>query len=136
MAENKEKDVLAGNRTIEEKIGLLQQNPTPEALAVALTAIRRQMKAGGQLVVSVDASMQMQAMEIEGKTYIPAFTSMDEEMKGDAKVMSTFTADMQKLFDFVLSNEELDGIALNPWNRALLLGRHLIGIVLGRESGT
>lgn len=132
MANKEPKYILTENADIEEKIILLQRKPSPEALAVALTAVRRQMKRGGQLVVAVDASMQLQTVEVEGKPWIPAFTSFDEEMKGDARVMSTFTADMRKLFELALASSDAEGIVLNPWNKTLMLSRHLIEIVLGK----
>ena len=42
---------LRGNEKIEEAIAGLQQEPTQEMLAHALTVVRRRMKENGQLIV-------------------------------------------------------------------------------------
>ena len=47
---------LRGNEKIEEAIAGLQQEPTQEMLAHALTVVRRRMKENGQLIVAVRAS--------------------------------------------------------------------------------
>ena len=45
---------LRGNEKIEEAIAGLQQEPTQEMLAHALTVVRRRMKENGQLIVAVE----------------------------------------------------------------------------------
>ena len=45
---------LQGNEKIEEAIAGLQQEPTQEMLAHALTVVRRRMKENGQLIVAVE----------------------------------------------------------------------------------
>ena len=45
---------LQGNETIEEAILGLQKEPTPELLAHVLTVIRRRMREGGQVILSVE----------------------------------------------------------------------------------
>ena len=47
---------LRGNEKIEEAIAGLQQEPTQEMLAHALTVVRRRMKENGQLIVAAVAS--------------------------------------------------------------------------------
>ena len=49
---------LQGNETIEEAILGLQKEPTPELLAHVLTVIRRRMKEGGQVILSVEPPKQ------------------------------------------------------------------------------
>ena len=67
----------------------------------------------------------------DGKNWWAVFTSFDEELKGDKSVMSTFMTDIGKLLEAALSEEEISGVIINPWNRTLMLDKTLIRIVLG-----
>lgn len=128
---------LQDNEQIEQAILTLQQHPSQEMLAHALTVLRRRMLAHGQLIVAVepptgDNQMRLQAIRTDdGKKWWAAFTSFDEEIKGGGSVMSTFLVDIEKLFSSVLSVEEIDGVIINPWNRTLMLDKNLIRIVRG-----
>ena len=53
MDEKKDKG-LQGNEKIEEAILAIQQNPTEELLAHALTVVRRRMREQGQFIVAVE----------------------------------------------------------------------------------
>ena len=53
MDEKKDKG-LQGNEKIEEAILALQQEPTEELLAHALTVVRRRMREQGQFIVAVE----------------------------------------------------------------------------------
>ena len=134
MSNQKEKDSmrdegLKGNEQIEEAILALQQEATPEMLAHALTVIRRRMKEGGQLIVDVEpsvagAQMNLKVVETgDGAKWWSAFTGFEEELQ------STFLSDMDKLFDAALSVPDIQGVALNPWNRTMMLDKHLIRII-------
>ena len=58
MQNNDTKDEgLKGNEKIEEAIFALQQEPSQELLAHALTMIRRRMKEEGQLILAVEPSV-------------------------------------------------------------------------------
>lgn len=133
---NQKKDeCLIGNEKIEEYIVKLKQEPSDEMLAMLLTAIRRRMQEQGQFVVAVDmtpAGLQLQTKEIKekGKWFI-AFTSFEEQMAGNEKVMSTFMADIGQLFDMALQNESIQGVVLNPWNHSLLLDCELLRVIKG-----
>ena len=122
---------------MEQAILSLQQNPTQEMLAHALTVVRRRMQAHGQLIVAVEPSvgnqqMRLQAIQTDdGKKWWAAFTSFDEELKGGGSVMSTFLTDMEKLFVSALSVDEIEGVIINPWNRTLMLDKNLIRIIRG-----
>lgn len=128
---------LKDNERMEQAILSLQQNPTQEMLAHALTVVRRRMQAHGQLIVAVEPSvgnqqMRLQAIQTDdGKKWWAAFTSFDEELKGGGSVMSTFLTDMEKLFVSALSVDEIEGVIINPWNRTLMLDKNLIRIVRG-----
>ncbi len=126
---------LKGNEQIEEAILALQQESTPEMLAYALTVIRRRMKEGGQLIVDVEpsvagAQMNLKVVETgDGTKWWSAFTSFEEELKGADSVKSTFLSDIDKLFDAALAVPDIQGVALNPWNRTMMLDKHLIRLV-------
>ncbi|MBQ0000877.1 MAG: SseB family protein [Clostridiales bacterium] len=127
---------LMGNEKIEEAIAAFLKESNEENLAVALTAIRRRMKEGGQLVVAVDPSpvsnVQIRMMELpDGRKWVPVFTSFEEQMAGKDKVMSTFLADMGQLFDMVLQEPSVSGILLNPWNLKLAMNKQVLQIVKG-----
>ncbi len=128
---------LKDNERMEQAILSLQQNPTQEMLAHALTVVRRRMQAHGQLIVAVEPSvgnqqMRLQAIQTDdGKKWWAAFTSFDEELKGGGSVMSTFLTDMEKLFVSALSVDEIEGVIINPWNRTLMLDKNLIWIIRG-----
>lgn len=128
---------LAGNEKIEEAIRLVQEEPSDESLAHALTVIRRQMKAGAHLIVAVDSIPGETKISLrtittgDGKRWFAAFTGFDEQMKGSNPVMSAFTAPIDRLFEMTLSTGMVEGVILNPWNRTMLLNKKLIKIIQG-----
>ena len=128
---------LLGNEKIEDAIAALQQQPTQELLAHALTVVRRRMRENGQVIIAVEPNgaagqMKLQAVKPpDGKNWWAVFTSFDEELKGGKSVMSTFMTDIGKLLEAALSEEEISGVIINPWNRTLMLDKTLIRIVLG-----
>ena len=76
--------------------------------------------------------MKLQAVKTsDGKNWWAVFTSFDEELKGSESVMSTFMTDIGKVLEAALSEEEINGVIINPWNRTLMLDKTLIRIVLG-----
>ena len=123
MDEKKDKG-LQGNEKIEEAILALQQEPTEELLAHALTVVRRRMREQGQFIVAVEPPS-------DGKKWWSAFTGFEEELKGSGTVMSTFLTDIEQLFRMALTAEGIEGVILNPWNRTLMLDKHLLRIILG-----
>ena len=139
MDEKKDKG-LQGNEKIEEAILALQQEPTEELLAHALTE-------QGQLIVAVEppsadvqeavtqaagTAMRLQAVQTsDGKKWWSAFTGFEEELKGSGSVMSTFLTDMEQLFRMTLTADGIEGVILNPWNRTLMLDKRLLHIILG-----
>lgn len=128
---------LQGNEKIETAIAALQQKATEEMLAHVLTVIRRSMKASGQLIIAVeppkgDGKINLQAIQTnDGKQWWAAFTSFDEELKGSDKIMSTFTAAIDKIFLSALQEPSIEGVIINPWNRTIMLNKTLINIILG-----
>ena len=139
--EKNEKQVdegLQGNEKVEMAIMALQQEPTGEMLAHALTVIRRRMRESGQLVLALEAPagemMQVQAIQTkDGQRWWAAFTGFEEELKGSGSVMSTFLTDMAQLFRKALLADEIQGVILNPWQKTLMLDKTLIRIILGEE---
>ena len=116
---------LQGNDKIETAIAALQQDATEEMLAHILTVIRRRMKEYAQLIVAVEPPKG------DGKQWWAAFTSFDEELKGSSQIMSTFTADIDKIFHAALQEPSIEGVIINPWNRTIMLNKTLINIILG-----
>ena len=100
---------LLGNEKIEDVIAALQQQPTQELLAHALTVVRRRMRENGQVIIAVEPNgaagqMKLQAVKTsDGKNWWAVFTSFDEELKGGKSVMSTFMTDIGKLLEAALS---------------------------------
>lgn len=131
---------LIGNEKIEEAIAALQQEPTQEMLAHALTVVRRRMRENGQVIVAVepqagDGPLQIQALQTpDGKNWWMVFTSFEEEVKGSGSIMSTFLTDMGRLFQEAGKAEGIHGVIFNPWNRTLMLDQQLIRIVLGERA--
>lgn len=128
---------LQGNEKIETAIAALQKEATEEMLAHALTVLRRRMKEQAQLIIAVDppkgdGKINLQAIQTrDGKQWWAAFTSFDEELKGSNQIMSTFTADIDKIFQSALQEPSIEGVIINPWNRTIMLNKVLINIILG-----
>ena len=138
--DNKIDEGLLRNEKIEEAIAALQQSPTEELLAHALTVVRRRMRENGQVIIAVEPhaaadQMKLQAVKTsDGNSWWAVFTSFDEEMKGSGSVMSTFMTDIGKVLEAALSEEEIHGVIINPWNRTLMLDKTLIRIILGNMA--
>ena len=136
MQNNDTKDEgLKGNEKIEEAIFALQQEPSQELLAHTLTMIRRRMKEEGQLILAVEPSvseqLKIQAVKTaDGKKWWSAFTSFEEELKGADQVKSTFLSEIGRMFEAALTVPEIAGIIINPWNRTIMLDKHLIRIIM------
>ncbi len=135
----REDEGLAGNRKLEEYIGMLQREPSQELLAVTLTSVRRRMKEHGQMIVPVEpdvsGQMKVQIMQLEnGEKWLAVFTGFEEQMKGNSRVMSTFLADIGQLLRMALQEESVQGLLVNPWNRSLRLSKDLIWIILGENE--
>ena len=128
---------LQGNEKIETAIAALQQEITEEMLAHVLTIIRRSMKENKQLIIAVeppkgDGKINLQTIRTnDGKQWLAVFTSFDEELKGSDKIMSTFTAEIDKIFLTALQEPSIEGVIINPWNRTIMLNKSLINIILG-----
>ena len=128
---------LLGNEKIEDAIAALQQQPTQELLAHALTVVRRRMRENGQVIIAVEPNgaagqMKLQAVKTsDGKNWWAVFTSFDEELKCGKSVMSTFMTDIKQLFTSALQADTISGIILNPWNRTIMLDKNMIQITLG-----
>lgn len=138
--DNKIDEGLLRNEKIEEAIAALQQSPTEELLAHALTVVRRRMRENGQVIIAVEPNAAADQMKLQtvktsdGNSWWAVFTSFDEEMKGSGSVMSTFMTDIGKVLEAALSEEEIHGVIINPWNRTLMLDKTLIRIILGNMA--
>ena len=138
--DKKTDEVLYGNEKIEEAIAALQQEPTQELLAHALTVVRRRMRENGQMIIAVEPGMSGEQMKLQavqtadGNSWWAVFTSFEEELKGSGSVMSTFMTDIQKVLEAALSEGQISGVIINPWNRTLMLDKTLIRIILGENT--
>ena len=45
--------------------------------------------------------------------------------------MSTFRADIDKIFHAALQEPSIEGLIINPWIRTIMLNKTLINIILG-----
>ena len=131
---------LYGNEKIEEAIAALQQEPTQELLAHTLTVVRRRMRENGQMIIAVEPGMSGEQMKLQavqtadGNSWWAVFTSFEEELKGSGSAMSTFMTDIQKVLEAALSEGQISGVIINPWNRTLMLDKTLIRIILGETT--
>lgn len=138
--DKKSDEGLYGNEKIEEAIAALQQEPTQELLAHALTVVRRRMRENGQMIIAVEPGMSGEQMKLQavqtadGNSWWAVFTSFEEELKGSGSVMSTFMTDIQKVLEAALSEGQISGVIINPWNRTLMLDKTLIRIILGENT--
>ena len=113
---------------------------TQEQLSHTLTVIRHRVQEGGQLIVAVEPSLTQTQMNVrvvktsDGAGWWTAFTGFEEELKGADSVKSTFLTDMGKLFQTALTVPKIQGVILNPWNRTLMLDKHLIEILLPKKE--
>ena len=141
MSDNKNTDKnqdkgLQGNEKIEQAIAALQQEATQEMLAHTLTVIRRRMKENGQFILAVEPPTGDDQLRIgtvktgDNKTWWAAFTSFEEELKGADQVKSTFLSEIGRMFEAALTVPEIAGIIINPWNRTIMLDKHLIRIIM------
>ena len=69
-----------------------------------------------------------------GEKWMVAFTSFEEQMKGNTQVMSTFMAKIDQLFDMALAEKSVKGLLLNPWNRTIMLDKELLGLIKGGKQ--
>ena len=131
-------DALKENEKLEEYIGMLQKEPSPEMLSVVLTQVRRRANAGGQMIVPVDTDenggLKIQVMRLEdGETWLPAYTGFEEQLLGKGQVMSTFLGSIDQLLEMALQEESVSGLLVNPWGKTLRLDKNLIRIIRGES---
>ena len=127
--------VLDGNEKLEQAIADVQAAPSQETLAAALTVLRRRMRAGGHLIPAVGADMRLGTVKTpDGRAWLCAFTSREQQMKGGEQVLSAFTAEIEPMLRAALTEKEAAGLILNPWERTLMLDKTLLRIVLGEEE--
>ena len=68
--------------------------------------------------------------KLDGKIWWSEFTSFEEELKGADQVKSTFLSEIGRMFEAALTVPEIAGIIINPWNRTIMLDKHLIRIIM------
>lgn len=130
----KDKNLL-GNKLIEDAISDMYKHMSDERLAKVLSVIRDRMKDGGHLVVAVkpdDANrLELRLISMQdGTKWFAAFTSMEEEIKRQTDFVSGFTADISQLFTMALQTDEVKGVMLNPWDKAIKLDKEVINLMM------
>ena len=132
---------LIGNELIEKNIKALKDSFTDENLAVVLTTIRKRILDNGQFVVAVDATdmgamsananIAIKTAKYNGKKWFVAYTSFDEELKGNLNVMSGFLADIRQIFELTLKSDDVEGVILNPYGNMMTLNKQIISVIIG-----
>ncbi len=129
---------LTGNKLIEDAAKKMYTSLTEENLAKVLTAVRSQMKKGAHFVVAVKAGNE-NALELrpvttpDGSRWFAAFTGFEEELKKSDEIVSGFTAEISKLFDIALASDNISGVIINPWDKAVKLDKTMIKLIKGAE---
>ncbi|MEE3461494.1 MAG: SseB family protein [Lachnospiraceae bacterium] len=124
-------------KKLELFLDILQKEPSPEALAAALSAVRRAAKAGSELIVGtgIKGAGQITMKTItgnDGNEYFIAFTSFEEELKGSDPVMSAFTSPLEKILKMALDEPAVSGLIIDPWNLTLTLDKKYIALILAK----
>lgn len=126
----KDKNLL-GNKLIEDAISDMYKDMTDEKLTKVIYTIKNRIKDNGHLVVAVKPG-NLEGLELrtvstpDGKKWFAAFTSFNEELKKKESMVSGFTAEIDKIFETALNSQAIEGVIINPWDRALKLNRELI----------
>lgn len=114
-SENTTKDAgLIGNEKMEEAIAALQQDPSEELLAHALTVVRRRMREHGQVILAVDMpQMQQDVMVQDGQNGMPLLRNGFAQAgtpSAPMQIQAVKTADGKAWWvAFTSFNEELRG---------------------------
>lgn len=131
LLEMTEKDKI---KAIEKAILALNEDTSYENVAHALTLTRKYKDV--ELIVAVAGSntgMQLAPVKTSNdEKFFAMFTSFDEQLKGPTKVQSTYEVSLEKMFEFALSAEGIDGIIINPWDKSFRIYKNMIKIVLGK----
>ncbi len=131
-----EQNELTDNGKLEASIKDLQENMTPEQLAVTLTNVRRSMKENAQVIVPVQpvygAGPQVASMDLEDGKWLYVFTSFEEQKYSQSKVQSTFLGSLDQVARMADGSTKVQGVILNPYHLALRLDKTYINIILGK----
>ena len=130
----KDKNLL-GNKRIEDAIADMYKDLTDENLTKVIYIIRERIKENGHFVVAVkpgnDHGLVLRTVSTQdGNKWFAAFTSLEEEIKKKEDIVSGFTAEMSSLFEMTLNSNEICGIIINPWDKALKLTKELVSLLM------
>lgn len=126
-----------GNKLIEDAVREMYKALNEDKLAKVLTLIRKRMTDGGHFVVAVKAgdsgSLELRPVTTpDGSKWFAAFTGFEEELKKNDEIVSGFTAEISKLFDITLASDNISGIIINPWDKAVKLDKNMIMLIKGQ----
>ena len=146
----------SGNELVEKSIDRFYRETTKENLIDVLESIRNRMHEDGKWIVpvippqelsenfdvenikAVDTITASQPLHFklhhlettDGKTWLAAFTGMDEAEKGEST--STITDDIGQMLKGCRNMHEA-GIIINPWGKSFKLTKELIQMVLDAD---
>ena len=129
---------LEGNEIIEQAIAAWHTQDTKENLFAVLETIRSRMHQDGHFVVPVIASedgtqFTFRTLQTkDGKNWLVAFTSGEEQEKGPAsQVLSHFIDSMLKA---CIDGEKI-GLMLNPFGQPFMLTPDMIEMIFEADGG-
>lgn len=118
---------------LENRIEKLLSDVNYENLAEVMSFIKTNIDI--ELIVAIKgggSGLQLAPVKTgDGKRFFAMFTSFDEQMKGPSKVQSTYEVSFKSIFDFVLKNDEIDGVIINPWGHAFRMEKPIIQVIAG-----
>ncbi|MBQ1796107.1 MAG: SseB family protein [Treponema sp.] len=125
-------------KKVEETIQALQKKPSQEGLAIALTAIRRAVKAGEEVIVPVEPPLpgqqpKLRVLEQDGGRWLYVYTSFDQQAKSPDPLQSTFMGKLEQVLAMG-SEPGLSGVILNPYGYTMRLDQALIRIIFGTSQ--
>lgn len=126
-----EQDInLRGNDRIESALSRFCQRKSEQRLADVLMIIKSRRDEGGHFLIAVNEEMSLRTITLPDNTvWFAAFTSVDEQLKKKDRVVSGFTAEIEKIFDLVMTNENVSGVILNPWGDSIKIDRNVIDVI-------
>ena len=87
------------------------------------------LQAGTDFTLPEDLHFQIRTLRLPvGKDVFAAFTSLEEERKGEED-SSTIAADLEEYLQKVLFNPAIEGVILNPWDKFFYLSKQGVQMI-------
>ena len=99
----------------------------PQAAIDALQ--KTDLQEGSDFTLPEDLHVQIRTLRLPvGKDVLAAFTSLEEERKGEEE-SSTMAADLEEYLQKVLFNPAIEGVILNPWDKFFYLSKQGVQMI-------